>query len=43
MVGAGSSRPRVVLSPENGEMVWFGGLGVRFMIGGAETGETFAR
>src|SRR5215210_989763 len=23
-------------------MVWFGGLGVRFMISGAETGETFA-
>ena len=25
------------------EIIWFGGLGVRFMIGGAETGETFAR
>jgi quercetin dioxygenase-like cupin family protein len=42
MVGAGSSRARIVLSPEEGEMVWLGGLGVRFMIDGKETGETFA-
>lgn len=42
MVGAGNPRARIVLSPEEGEMVWLGGLGVRFMIGGAETGETFA-
>jgi quercetin dioxygenase-like cupin family protein len=31
-----------MLSPEEGEMVSFGGLGVRFMIGGAETGASFA-
>jgi hypothetical protein len=42
MIGAGNPRARIVLSPEEGEMVSFGGLGVRFMIGGAETGETFA-
>ncbi len=42
MVGAGSSRARILLSPEEGETVWLGGLGVRFMIDGAQTGETFA-
>jgi len=42
MVGAGNPRARTVLSPEEGEKVWLGGLGVRFMTGGAETGETFA-
>src|SRR5215210_9505866 len=42
MVGAGSPRARIVLSPEEGKMVWFGGLGVRFMISGPETGVTFA-
>ncbi len=42
MVGARNPHARTVLSPEEGEMVWLGGLGVRFMIGGAETGETFA-
>ena len=42
MVGAGNPRARIVLPPEEGEMAWLGGLGVRFMIGGAETGEPFA-
>src|SRR5215210_6923732 len=42
MVGAGSPHARVVLSPGEGETIWLGGLGVRFMIGGAEAGETFA-
>ena len=42
MAGAGDSRARVVLSPEEGETVWLGGLGVRFMIDGAQTGESFA-
>lgn len=42
MVGAGSPRARIVLPPEEGEMVWLGGLGVRFMIDGKETGENFA-
>jgi hypothetical protein len=42
MIGAGNPCARIVLLPEEGEMVSFGGLGVRFMIGGAETGETFA-
>ena len=40
MTGAGNAR--VVLSPNEGEMVQFGGLGVRFMIGGDQTGDTFA-
>ena len=34
--------PRVVLSPEEGERVQFGGLGVRFMIGGEDSGGNFA-
>jgi quercetin dioxygenase-like cupin family protein len=34
--------PRIVLSPDEGEKVEFGGLGVRFMIGGVESGGTFA-
>lgn len=42
MVGAGNSRARIVLSPDEGETVWIGGLGVRFMIDGKQTGETFA-
>jgi quercetin dioxygenase-like cupin family protein len=42
MIGAGNPRARIVLSPEEGEMASFGGLGVRFMIGGAETGDSFA-
>ena len=33
MTGAGSAR--IVLAPDEGEMVLFGGLGVRFMIEGA--------
>ena len=40
MTGAGSAR--VVLSPDEGEMVQFGGLGVRFMIEGAQSGGNFA-
>jgi quercetin dioxygenase-like cupin family protein len=42
MTGPGSARARIVLSPEEGAMIWLGGLGVRFMIDGAETGQTFA-
>jgi len=42
MVGAGSSRARIVLSPDEGETVWLGRLGVRFMIDGKQAGETFA-
>ena len=42
MTGAESSRPRMVLSPDEGEMVSMGGLGVRFMIGGAQSGGGFA-
>jgi quercetin dioxygenase-like cupin family protein len=34
--------PRVVLSPDEGEMVVMGGLGVRFMIGGEQSGDNFA-
>ena len=34
--------PRVVLSPDEGEMVQFGGLGVRFMIGREHSGGNFA-
>ncbi len=40
MTGAGDAR--VVLSPNEGEMVQLGGLGVRFMIEGAQTGDNFA-
>ena len=40
MTGAGNAR--IVLSPNEGEMVQFGGLGVRFMIEGAQTGDNFA-
>lgn len=42
MTGAESPRARVVLSPGEGETVWLDGLGVRFMIDGAQTGGTFA-
>ena len=34
--------PRVVLSPGEGERVHFGGLGVRFMIGGEDSEGNFA-
>ena len=33
---------RIVLSPDEGETVWLRKLGIRFMIGGEETGGTFA-
>src|ERR687893_2388505 len=42
MDGTESSGARIVLSPNEGEMVQFGGLGVRFMIEGAQTGDSFA-
>jgi quercetin dioxygenase-like cupin family protein len=42
MVGPENPRARLVLSPEEGEKVWLGDLGVRFMTGGAETGEILA-
>lgn len=38
----GSPHARIVLSPGEGHTVWLDGLGVRFMVDGAETGETFA-
>lgn len=38
----GSPGARIVLSPDEGERVEFGGLGVRFMIEGTESGGTFA-
>jgi quercetin dioxygenase-like cupin family protein len=40
MTGAGGAR--IVLSPNEGERLRFGGLGVRFMIEGAQSGGTFA-
>ena len=40
--GAGYPQARILLPPEEGEMVRFGGLGVRFMIDGLQTGGTFA-
>ncbi len=42
MTGPGGSHARIVLSPEEGERVCFGGLDVRFMIEGAQSGGTFA-
>jgi quercetin dioxygenase-like cupin family protein len=33
---------RMVLSPEEGETVWLRKLGIRFMVGGEETGSNFA-
>ena len=33
---------RIVLSPEEGETVWLRKLGIRFMVGGEETGGSFA-
>jgi mannose-6-phosphate isomerase-like protein (cupin superfamily) len=40
--GIGNPRARIVLSPDEGEWVEFGGLGVRFMIEEAQSGGTFA-
>ena len=42
MKGAGNPRALIVLSPDEGEVVEFGGLGVRFMIDGAQSGGNFA-
>ncbi len=43
MTGEGDARgPRVVLPPDEGEVVQFGGLGVRFMIAGEQSGGNFA-
>ncbi len=42
MNGAGNPRARIVLSPDEGEAVEFGGLDVRFMIDGAQSGGNFA-
>jgi len=42
MEGIGNPRARIVLSPDEGERVELGGLGVRFMIEEAQSGETFA-
>lgn len=38
----GGSRPRIVLSANEGEKVVIGGLGVRFMVGAEESGGSFA-
>jgi quercetin dioxygenase-like cupin family protein len=40
--GAGNPRARIVLSPAEGEASEFGGLGVRFMIDGVQSGGNFA-
>jgi hypothetical protein len=40
--GAGGPRARKVLSPDEGEAVEFGGLGMRFMIDGAHSEGNFA-
>jgi quercetin dioxygenase-like cupin family protein len=37
-----NQQTRIVLSPDEGEAVWLRKLGIRFMIGGEETGGTFA-
>ena len=37
-----NARARVVLSPDEGETVWLRKLGIRFMIGGEESGGNFA-
>lgn len=42
MAGAGNSQARIVLSPDEGKTVLMGGLGVRFMIDGAQSGGNFA-
>jgi mannose-6-phosphate isomerase-like protein (cupin superfamily) len=42
MTEAGNPRARVVLSPDEGEKVMMGGLGVRLMVEGAQSGGTFA-
>ena len=42
MDGTEGSGARIVLSPDEGEMVLMGGLGVRFMIGGDQSGGGFA-
>src|SRR5918998_5227944 len=42
MGGTESSGARIVLSPDEGEMVVMGGLGVRFMIEGDQSGGGFA-
>lgn len=38
----GGPHARIILSPEEGAVVQFGGLGVRFMIEGVQSGGTFA-
>lgn len=38
----GNPRAPIVLSPDDGEMVIMGGLGVRFMVEGAQSGGNFA-
>ena len=42
MEGAGSQHARIVLSPDEGEMVVMGGLGARLMIESAQSGGGFA-
>ncbi len=42
MEGAGDPQARIVLSPDEGEASEFGGLGVRFMIDGVQSGGNFA-
>ncbi len=40
MTEAGSSHVCIVLSPEEGEIPWFGGPDVPFMIGGGRPGKS---
>ena len=42
MAEAVNSPVRIVLSPDEGQTVWLRKLGIRFMIGGEETGDNFA-
>ena len=42
MSEAGNPRTRILLSPDEGETVMTGGLGVRLMIDGSQSGGTFA-
>ena len=42
MSEAVNQQTRIVLSPEEGQTVWLRKLGIRFMIGGEETGGNFS-
>jgi quercetin dioxygenase-like cupin family protein len=43
LVGAGAAAPAArLIPPGSGEVVWLGGVGVRFLLDGAQTGGRFA-